>query len=186
LVNATYQASFKYVNGVQRILINKTSLSTEVVPAVNFLVPWRAGDGEPWSNETFQSSTEWPACTTEDIDCFWNPASLRTMSYHAILDAFSNYILGVVRGHGLGTESRVMSTVLSRSDELAIVQDHMEEGISHALNRSYAEYLDQRNQSKTLGWNNFKPQSLHMPFKDAVEQLFENVTLSLMSSPNLQ
>lgn len=200
LYNATYRVSFDYTRGVQNVTISTDQQTQEVlnsIPGVLYKVQNQQTD-----------YFEFPC--QEDVNhelpcCYNNPRLLQTLSYQAIMDAFSQRMMGSVYldttkdqvSMAFRTDSGIMQTTLASSKDLAFLS-----GAQSPLNLTYATTFQsevQANKSEiTLSSNGSrvdfsgaytideKGLANGLNLKDAIEQVFQNFTVSLMSSAALQ
>ena len=126
------------------------------------------------------------------LGCFFDPFILSTLSYQAVMQAFTDLLTGTVslefRGNAqmyTNSTTRLTSTVLADAPDLAFLQTAGPQKLPTS------QYLQQEattwKQQPFAGLVSAKAAtSSTLPFRQALEQLFQNITISLMSAPDLQ
>jgi hypothetical protein len=176
LYNASYKAAISFLNGQQTI--NVTVDPTPYNSVIPFTDLWGGGDADglsPFATYTY------PANGTP-IFKSWNTTRLQALSYKSIMDSFSRIVVGTIYTDAyesatvLTNETSVLSTVLSETNELARLNN--QEGTFQQFSQQYPGEL----------WNGVDSVDISptMPLKDALESLFQNITIGLMSSKLLQ
>lgn len=185
LVEAPYSAQFNFTDGAQNVTVtSETSLDTPViVPQLTFTAPIS-------NNNSIKA-------TCSGIDSTWSclleESTLRLLSYQSIAAAFNQLFVGYIQntaapgGEGqLSFGSTIMRTVLGKSEELDFIRNWKSSNGSDSaylplesllLNGSNTEYLSLLRTEATES-----PGTL----KSNLEQLFQNVTISLLSQPYFQ
>jgi hypothetical protein len=162
ILNATYHVSFAYTNGVQNITHSLTPIDEHAIGTVNQI---RHSD-----------------CTKATQNC-WNDFSLLPkLCYQAVADAFFSFIVG-----SLGPESaktQILETALRLTWDITRVStegwtpsyrgEHIAPGYN--TNGIYTGTLPQNAMSVGTA----------LPLAEAMEQLFQNFTISLIASADLQ
>ncbi|KAK5679824.1 hypothetical protein LTS10_007772 [Elasticomyces elasticus] len=168
LVNASYEVAFQYTNGFQNITVSKNNTSND-----DIVIPQRSdvylpyGPFDTWGNATCPPGEP----VQEDAWCI-NQNNFKELSYTGIADAFNNLIIGESSPAAVtGTDIPVEHTVLMLTNELAIL--------------SYEDDADVWRAPPAIG-RQFGPLRGSLgPLSRAIEQLFENVTISMLSEPYL-
>ncbi|CAO1604955.1 hypothetical protein XANCAGTX0491_008495 [Xanthoria calcicola] len=200
---STYHTAFSFVDGVQNVRIKDVTDITETPMTTIGHVEAYFGssdqdDWDIWDDAILQPQTCPPETTDSDLEtvwdgdrstCFLDPVVLSTLSYQAIMHAFIDLVAGMISlGNTLDFQTlvdsttKLDSTVLALAPELAFLQ---------AKRKTYQQSAQQRavtwNQQPFMGLVNAAaaPESA-LPFQEALEQLFQNITISLMSAPDLQ
>lgn len=199
MVNTSYSATFKYVNGTQdiQVLSNTTGESPPITPAPYFLGPeipddenfYHSGNGTDHrlaNCSTLLTDTE--AHENIDGDCRFDPAVARQLSYQGILMAFNQLVQGSI---AVSFESpfvistAIMRTFLAQTQELAFLQNgsSMQNGESSWSLQNVVNTVD--------GWAypglaNTAPSGSRGSLKSALEGAFQNLTISLLAEPYLQ
>ena len=189
LVNTSYLLDFKYLNGGQHVTVTQNVTdNAQIVYASNSFVgpvPAEYSDGvEPANCSTFQ--TEHIPNDT-GTPCIFDAGAVRLLSYQGIMAAFNQMVLGPVTNQGasVGFNTTVTRTVLGQTDELAFLRN-----MNRRITSSFGPDLQTLNlQSSAWAYQGlFNP---HLPgsrgqLKSALEQLFQNFTVSLLVEPYLQ
>ncbi|PPJ60669.1 hypothetical protein CBER1_03436 [Cercospora berteroae] len=176
---STHRTEFSFVNGVQEIHVDVTDLSD--TPLIS--------ENRPCDYLVRES--------LEDFPCVFNATLLQSLSHQAISHAFAEMVLGKIQwttyvsgGRDLSMEmtSEIASTVLTRSPELAWLRESDLSGRPDysPLLQSIQPVWEDGTKSKFVGLRNSQRAGTGAPLKDMLEELFLNVTLSLMSEELLQ
>lgn len=208
---STYHTAFSFVDGVQNVRIKDVTGITETPMAtIGHVEAYFGSDQDDWDiwddairdDAIRQPQTCPPESTDSDLETFWDrdrstcfldPVVLSTLSYQAIMHAFIDLLAGTISmGNTLDFQTLIDSTtnldstVLALAPELAFLQ---------AKGKISLQPAEQSAQQIAVTWNQqpFKglvnaaaaPESA-LPFQEALEQLFQNITISLMSAPDLQ
>lgn len=200
---STYHTAFSFVDGVQNVRIKDVTDITETPMTTIGHVEAYFGssdqdDWEIWDDAILQPQTCPPETTDSDLEtvwdrdrstCFLDPVVLSTLSYQAIMHAFIDLVAGMISlGNTLDYQTlvdsttKLDSTVLALAPELAFLQAKRKTSQQSAQQRAVTW-----NQQPFMGLVNAAaaPESA-LPFQEALEQLFQNITISLMSAPDLQ
>lgn len=184
LHNSTYSTTFSFTDGVQNINIkNVDDIDTPMTTEDDIWVFFNSSDE---ADKTLQPQT----CPWAIVDnCLPAPRLLLTLSYQAIMDAFTAFVSGTITKdeHGLIISSTsIINTVLAQAPELAFLQNPKRAQTNDTL-ESVQERAVMWQQQPFAGLLNAAaaPKS-SLPFQQALEKLFQNITLSLMSAPDLQ
>ena len=190
--NSTYHTTFSFVNGVQEVDINNVTDVTDT-PMITIGSVVASLD---ISNKTNMSLRP-QACPPSDMNemfnaCLFDPRVLSTLSYQAVMHAFTDLVTGVI---SLGdredlqtlitSTTQLSSTVLAEAPELAFLQS------TQRQNQNTRPSMQQRaalwkQQPFTGLVNTAAATKATLPFQQALEQVFQNITISLMSAPDLQ
>lgn len=189
--NSTYQTTFSFVDGVQRMDFN---IVTEIMDTPMITV----GQVVAFLNSSNQTdlSLRPQACPPRDSDsmsaCLFAPLALVTLSCQAIMHAFADLVTGMISlgdaqdPQTLSTSTtQLSSTVLAQAPELAFLQS------TQRQNQDTPPSVQQRaamwEQKPFAGLVNAAAETkATLPFQQALEQVFQNITMSLMSAPDLQ
>lgn len=184
LTNSTYTTKFAYVDGVQSIsytaspeVESKTNLVTELIAKVN-------------------SSCEALQISPSEPPCIFDSSILNGLAYQAGLQSFSTMLTGTLLystnwGEGIIDNSSVRSTALMYTKELGFLRD---DELQNANNINfYSNGLQAHLSHSETPWIKYASGTSFMQktraewlLKNAIEDLFQKFTLSLMSLPNLQ
>ena len=177
LFNTSYHASFSFVNGAQSINVTRG----EDLNGVQYVGGVGGnGVGSPLENADDVGNA---------IRGSFNTTELEVFSYQSVMQSLGKLVVGAIFGtyNLTGTmtpvNTTVMSTVLSDTAELHSIAAMTNTGVPGNLE----EYLYQS--ANRSGWNGSSiiDTSLHtVPLRQAMEVLFQNITISLMSSALLQ
>lgn len=202
LYNATYQTDFSFLNGVQEVEVHVQDFATAPLPFVEKIQLWN-GPISHAVDSVFQFASA-PCDGARELvfygpsaahcTCAFNTTVIEAFSYQAIMAAFNRQIIGSLEkdswprieegaslfgyGSSASSTSHILETELAGTPELDFIQprpidlllgDVSEGSILNELQRSPA-HLQRTDQS----------------FGDMLEQLFQNVTVGVMSSPYFQ
>ncbi|KEQ66144.1 uncharacterized protein M437DRAFT_72949 [Aureobasidium melanogenum CBS 110374] len=156
LVNATYSAMYNWTNGVRDLTVTTTPSGRNV--------------SHP------NSHPERVGCTDSRLDS----AFIQDYTYTAVLEAFMNIIRGYVSAptpNGLVTGTEAMNTALGTTQELFALRNQTAGGVRalDTLGQQYWPGVTVELQANST--SNLRP---------ILELMFQNLTMSLMSSPLLQ
>lgn len=173
LYNATYISNFTYVNGVQNI---NTTLPLQFLNTVGYI-------GGATGSYPFSVSWENNGTTIDLQDSpSYNTTLVEIFAYQAVMDAFGTMIVGTVANNvdpntwSLdATNTSIMTTVFSQTNELVFLQS-----------ADQGNELSQMNGVLWPGDSITISDNGTMPLKDALEEAFRNVTLSLIAQYTLQ
>ncbi|KAK5674200.1 hypothetical protein LTS10_013037 [Elasticomyces elasticus] len=194
LVNTSYSKAFSYPNGLQnaQVLWN-TSQSSPPVSALGELYMFDV-DPEPefYLNTTYKYTflqAEPPTARS----CFVDPVPLQQVAYQSVFDAFGILITGYVRRndfevYGLNATTMSMRTILAQSKEIAAIRA-WKPSVSYgtlAPQSDLQTVLQHTEQSTLQGLTNNLPKKIQCSLKDMLEKAFENITISILSDPDLQ
>lgn len=184
LQNSTYEANFVFVNSNQNVEVTVLELDQGPFEVISSVV----GLGDPLDSDSLPLGCE----TLYNLDstgpipgltCDFDASVLSTLSYQAVLDAFTNLVRGSITMNGpasLNPTTAAGSTVLVRSPELSSIANFG--GIDNSLQTLFLN----NNYSNYPGLYSPQNPPSGLPLKNALEQLFQNITVSLMSSSRLQ
>lgn len=179
LYNASYTALFSYINGLQRVVVSTNEL-LNTVPYI----------GDIQANQTGLSRIQNSPVTDASI---YQPA-LEAFAYQAVMEEFSRLLIGSVSVESVVstidnstgktindntfniTNTSVMSTALSYSQEMGIIKTAM----AKVSDKDALQELWRAHSVSQLGINS------SMSLIPAVEEMFRNITISLMSSSLFQ
>ena len=185
LLNSSYSMNMTYLNGVQDIQVstNTTGISPLVIGSDYFIGPkhWPLSESSNCSSFLVNPYSD---SLGDPTPCVFDVSAMRLLSYQGIMTAFSQLILGDIRIHDgshVKRNTTIVKTVLAQTDELAFLRD------LHPALDSTQEYLQTTisNRSRDL-YPGLLDTSLPRTLADlkvALEQLFLNLTVSLLSEP---
>lgn len=190
-VNASYTVHFDYINGQQNLTINIDKSYNPLIPIYNV-----TGPAPTASNPSTHQSSEAadPTCSTWNAHksrCTFSATTLRTLSYQSITDAFSTILHGTLTTsnpsvqHLLFPHSDVPKTRLTSTNDLAWIPAYFHYLTPHTINLT--AQLELQAGTQYVGLSNTKSTStpLQGSLATAIEDLFANYTISLMSDPYL-
>ena len=121
-------------------------------------------------------------------DCYTNTDVLRTLAYQAVVDAFGRNLVGSIYldwQANIKRDSLVLNTALVDTNELLFLRNPEKvKALTGA--RTLQDAVSYSNGSMSRGILNKKFRHINLPLDSALEQMFQNITVSLMSSPVLQ
>jgi hypothetical protein len=182
LVNSTYKTSFSFTNG-------NPSISTQLTHMSN--APTLQSIRSSCSNTTSQlDELLSDFCQPSNRTCVHHPDFFETLSYQAVVDAFSDQISGRISGvvtldaNGdviMKVSSNILNTALAEtSDLIKLVPGQSRDSEIWILSLQYIL------NPKFRGSMNRGVGAIALDLPKAVEQLFQNVTVSLMTSAALR
>ena len=188
--NSTYHTSFSFVNGVQEVNIKNVTDVTDT-PMITF------GEVVAFFNSSSLThmNLQPQACPRSDRNdvCLLDPRVLSTLSYQAVMHAFTDLVAGMISldytpwfmQPAITSTTQLCSTVLAEAPELAFLQSsRIQSSVSPLSIQQRAATWTQ--QPFTSLVNAAAATKATLPFQQALEQLFQNITISLMSAPDLQ
>ena len=187
--NSTYHTTFSFVNGVQEVDIHNVTDVTDT-PMITLGAVVAFFNSTNMTNMSLRPQ----ACPPSDINdaCVFDPSVLSTLSYQAVMHAFTDLVTGMI---SLGdvesfqmfirSTTQLSSTVLAEAPELAFLQS------AQMPSQDRRPSVQQRaalwKQPPFTGLVNAAAATkATLPFQQALEQVFQNITISLMSAPDLQ
>ena len=191
--NATYQTNFSFVDGVQKVDIsNVTDVTDTPMDTLGMVLAYFDSVNQTIVNSNPHACP--PSNSSTEDTCLYNPLVMSTISYQAIMHAFTKLVAGTI---SLGdmqdldvlvtSTTRLSSTVLAEAPELAFLQNmksqKQDEGTPPPVQQEAVTWQQQPFAGLV---NSAAAASSTLPFQQALEQVFQNITLSLMSAPDLQ
>ncbi|KAF7193881.1 hypothetical protein HII31_04771 [Pseudocercospora fuligena] len=177
LWNTSYHTNFTYVDGQQSIDITTSE---------------RGEDSSVDTLAGFYMNGDYPKCAGLNVDyegCNVDRYTLQRLSFQAILDAFGRVFVGTVLdgqqskyGGTYTTDTKVMSTVLLDTKELSFLRTPSN-WANAAETGTYTHLGSTDNMPSLYDWTAEPSQK---SLKDTIEQLFQNITISMLSSENFQ
>jgi hypothetical protein len=178
LMNATYSPSFNWTNGIRNLDVNRTT-STETVSyqqdvdCTRFLYTQDVYTADNYTGNA-QENISRPLSD-------YNNTIVRNFAYQSVMQAFGNILKGSISfpsfPNGLVVATSVMNTVLGATRELSLLQNNT---------------ADDATSLASLGPQVWPGVSIEMrtnntsDLRTALEDIFQNITMSLISSPLLQ
>jgi hypothetical protein len=169
LRNTTYSTNFTYVNGDQQI-----SFAPEAGTTSTPVTTLMAFDYQDYNTTCATMNANFENCVVD-------PTLLEKLSFQAVMDAFGKIFVGYVvdpmktrYGQGAFERTSVMQSVLLETPELAFLTQ----------NARWTPAAGHTPELSTM-YDTVQPRG-NVSLKNTLERLFENITMSLLSSPNLQ
>ncbi|KAL9601503.1 MAG: hypothetical protein Q9219_002455 [cf. Caloplaca sp. 3 TL-2023] len=191
--NSTYHTAFIFADGVQQNDIHVTDITDKPMTTIGGVVAYfNSSDPTDTSLQPQSCPTQEASSSSRMSRCLFGPDVLTTLSYQAVMHAFTDLLAGTISlGDGqdlqalITSTTRLSSTVLAEAPELAFLQTTQEQ------NQEASQSLQQRaatwNQPSSTGLVNAGLATRSgRPFQQALEELFRNITMSLMSASDLQ
>ena len=195
--NSTYHTTFSFANGVQEVDINNvTDVTDTPMITIGDLMAFFNSSNETNMSLHLQPQVCSPSLMNDAYSivsgCLYDPRVLSTLSYQAVMHAFTALVAGVISlGENddhkklITSTTHLSSTVLAEAPELAFLQS------VQMQNQSELPSVQQRaamwkQQPFTGLVNAAAATKATLPLQNALEQLFQNITISLMSAPDLQ
>lgn len=193
LLNRSQKATFEYVNGDQTVVVtaDTSTNSTPVVP-VDCVTGPALGDQEGIGQMQIQQQATWPNCSTLNVNgqqCSFDPEVVRLLSFQGIASVFNRLLIGTIGLGGidaptpfLDPDSSVLGTMLLDTLEFSFIKNY-------STRESFPQLQDQINSesgSEYPGLSSPVSTGSRGNLKDALETLFQNVTISLLSEQYLQ
>ena len=170
LADAKYHVDFLYQNGLPTIDVSCT-------PQV----------GSPMQTI---SSVNCTISDTNDGSCELSAVTMRTLSYQAIMDAFTYLITGYVVSSGNESialeQSQVISTPLASTKELRFIGQPLLEQRDNALAKPLQQNLLAWTKTRDDGLVKTRSNANTVSLTRTIQQLFQNATISMMSQPYLR
>ena len=186
--NSSYSANISYTNGIQNIEASIARAASPIVPQACIKGP--VPPNSPFSDSSLGYETADANCSTFNMDgepCNFDLGLVRTVAYQSVIDAFIQLLQGSISLIGpipirANMSSNIIETVLIETDDLAFIQEHK----SGPTYQDLATILGSSNGTLLRGLSNAKTAGTRGSLAQAVEEMFKNLTLSLMSNQYLQ
>ena len=182
LYNATYKTNFTYVNGEQRV----------DMAALQFLNTVRYIDQVQVSSTGDQPSYNASLQTAQSYQFLYE-----TLAYQAVMEAFGRLMVGAISedfqkrdyddtsgpfhqtitSNMYTANTSVMSTQLANTKELAVIKNATD-SVNSLNTFQYSWQEHSVSNSAAAGWQ--------ASLLDTVEEMFQNITISFMSSSSFQ
>ncbi|KAL8964065.1 MAG: hypothetical protein Q9183_004731, partial [Haloplaca sp. 2 TL-2023] len=193
---STYHTAFSFINGVQSVDFKDIEDTTDSPMITLGWVVAYFNSSDP-EDTTLQPHACPPSEGNPNLDetdglirpCLLIPSVLSTLSYQAVMHAFIDMVAGMISVGDrqdlqtlVSSTTKLESTVLALAPELAFLQAERQDKAPSVQQR--ATTWDQRPFTGLRNDAAAPPPTLPLP--QALEQLFQNITISLMSAPDLQ
>ncbi|KAL9032237.1 MAG: hypothetical protein Q9180_006614 [Flavoplaca navasiana] len=193
---SAYATTFSFINGVQDVEIKHVTDFTDSPMATisQIMLYFDSADTNKGIFHPRACPLSVPKPTLDAMDglmpsCLNDQSVLSTLSYQAVMQAFIDLVAGMISVGGsqsrntlIASTTKLESTVLALTPELAFLKAEDRESYPSVQQQAVSW-----NQEPFTGLINSAaaPHST-LPFQQALEQLFQNITVSLMSAPDLQ
>jgi hypothetical protein len=164
--NSTYHVEFNYRNGEQRTVANVTRHE-----ALDKIYP---------SNSRIASALQ--KCASDDHGCLIDATRhlAPSLVYHALNDAFGLQVKGWI-----ATDSADYPNVRGNLPETILLQTpELQNAMSLASSRDYQSWTQRHIGHIHMGYNSLENRT--QPLIDALEEMFQNMTISMMNSNYLK
>lgn len=183
LYNSTYRVTFDYDDGNQNISVVLVDQQNDdkIIPHNQMIGP------NPHNLQQIGCEGQGDLDESQLSQCYSNPEMLRTLSYQAIMDAFASNLKGAMwvnSGQQLQRKSNIMNTVLLRTQELSFLRTKA--AAMTFGNMTMQAEVEAIANDYTRGLINKDTSTSSQSLGDAIEEIFQNYTVSLMSSSVLQ
>jgi hypothetical protein len=187
LHNTTYNAKFNFTNGAQTVGLDFPNLDASIPVAARDIAYINYGIHK----NTLDDNYTMDGCETVGEgfysykDCTINTTTMERFSFQAVMDSFGSLLVGGVRsGDGfevttMVSATSVMTTSLMSSRELQF----MNGAASWLNNTMYAPFKATKDYATILP-QDASPSNVSL--SQRLEELFQNITVSMMSADTLQ
>lgn len=187
LYNRTYELAFSYPNGDQTVNVN-VDLSEDDQPLPLLDASWLVESGTDIlpATDTKRDGRRSLNCTVDSTDfqgCIFDPAYVQSFTYQAVLDAFSYLFMGSIYYQPGG--SLISTTGISRTPLLATKELQFVSDFSGGPTPDLQHFVENSSNSRLEGLMNDQATGTTQSLARALEDLFRNITISLMSTPQL-
>jgi hypothetical protein len=186
LWNTTYRANLNFTGGQQQVRVDFPNLEKRTPVAALSSAYMNTGIHRDLMTNKFVTD----GCQTVGgdratyVDCTVDRRVLETLSFQAIMDSFGSLLAGGVRfGDTFKTTTFVSSTEVLSSSLMSSRELSFFSSGSSWRNNSYTPMPATDQFTELLPQDELQRD---VSFKDSVEQLFQNITLSMMSADLLQ
>ncbi len=192
LRNATYQVTFNYTNAQQSIEISSEAINSNPINRRAYV----RGDGTAYTDDVHDGvdCSVLAGIFNDNVDperiCLVDTHILKQLSYQGIFDAFANLFNGSIsRPQGADSttvQTNVQGTILVDTPELSFLNPYSNEDYPSLAQKPLQGYIQGGNLPLFRGLvNNVRVGGLSA-LPRTMESLFENITISMMSSKTLQ
>lgn len=184
LYDVTYQANFHWSDGAQTVNVTTASTPEGVAPLQGI------SGAEPLAAQYPNGTYITPNATDPAT---YNSSIIRTFAYQSVMDAFGEVLVGTISNSmasygGLAVaNTSIMNTIMGTSRDLAFLTEYDDQATRSGSN-SFKNWVEEDLPTEVL-WDGItvsENTTSDLGLQSAVEQLFQNVTISLMSSALLQ
>lgn len=180
LFESTYNTNFNYTEGSQKIDIS--------VPVTDADVPNEFVWSAIGPSNASCAGLNWeydPSPNATLSSCTFNRTLIEQLSYLAIMDSVTDLLEGDIGKAGFWTNisTQVINTVLMNTDELGFLADDANLGKNSSLQTALRDYGG----VEFAGFVNASDSARDkQPLAQAIEQLLQNITISLLGLPQFQ
>ena len=181
-----YFLTFDNAKGFGTVSIDKLTLNTSsrIKPIYEVLGPGLMMGGNGCQQPNISNVS-----TRFEKACYTNPNTLRGLAYTAVMDAFGRSILGSIYlsyNGAFKVEPPILNNALLNAKELSFVRDWQTR--KQLGGYTLQHWILHSNETAARGLLNTNEPNLNrsLQFHETVEQMFQNLTVSLMSAPALQ
>lgn len=186
LSNSTYMVNFDFLNGEQKIGI-KLQKNESIVPfnSTNYLYGPTL-TGSETCGTLFNSVISYTDLLKNNYTCRFDESVMQSLAYQGVMEGFTNLLKGKlvsVDGEPIFGDSLITTTTLMNTKELSMLSSSSADSSipgSGAL-QDRLSHTDQAFSSGAVAATNAT-----RPLRDTLEEMFQNYTVSLMSSPQLR
>ncbi|KAL8985284.1 MAG: hypothetical protein Q9205_000982 [Flavoplaca limonia] len=186
LVNTSYSLEFEYLNG-QQVIRSTMGTSLPLNGSAHFLGP-NVYDVESCGAFRADPFVEfsWGDGNPNIVDCGVDLSALRLLSYQGIMAAFNQLIVGSA---GMKysfpdgykeSNTTILRTVLADTKELAFLGNWAD---TTGTFSGLQDRIDQNTAKELQGLTGEKPLGTRGALKSTLEELFQNLTISLLAEP---
>lgn len=182
LLNSTYHTTFTFVE-------NTPDIATNVIMSApgDQMFSVQGVDGGTGSFSGGDSTNV--NCTNANLTCWSDEDLLPKLAYQAVADAFMTYLEGsiyAISSGGYSTTTRVLDTVLGQAEELEAVAKSIDTYSYNTGETTLQAFLSDQPEQRYKGITTTSKSKSGLSTGKAIEMLFQNIVVSLMSSPALQ
>ncbi|TID19917.1 hypothetical protein E6O75_ATG07377 [Venturia nashicola] len=186
LSNSTYMVNFDFLNGEQTIGI-KMRKNESTVPFNSTSYPYGPTlSGTETCGTLFNSEINYTNLLKNNYTCRFDESVMQSLAYQGVMEGFTNLLEGklvAVHGEPIVGDSLITTTTLMNTKELSMLSNPSADSITSgsAALQDRLSHTDQAFSSGAIAAINAT-----RPLLDTLEEMFQNYTVSLMSSPHLQ
>lgn len=191
LRNCTYDVAISQADGVQTVA---TSVTREDDLPPPYTVSQVASD---WLHRNWYALDRgFQYCSAQASDCLRNPSLLPRLAYQSVMEVFSAYLAGSIcydqqASPFIGVYTQVAETAISGSNELfdayePLFDYDIEQGVGLQSYISKMLNLSESVEFEGVIRNPSQGRRKGLLLATMLESLFQNVTVGLMASPQLQ
>jgi hypothetical protein len=187
LVNTTYHAEFNYTNGNQTVSVDAPRAHLDT--AAERLVDAYGPSTDENSCAELHGSTIDAILSPKNYEpCRIQSQVLQRVAYQSIMEAFFNVVSGPVSRGDFGFKGNILSTTILETSELAHLTDYARahEPQVYGVQQNLQIALGDAGRADIAGLSEPVTTAKRLSLADGLEQMFQNLTVSLMSSPVFQ